>query len=101
LFQKWDKKTKRNTKTIAPQTPNIEKSHPLIQVILDSPKTELSADELDKLLGIDYMEQESRKMKRHRLIIQLNEIYPDLLSRGKDQTDKRKTIFKVNKKESA
>ena len=100
VFQKLDKRTKRNIKSEAPQTPNIEKSHPLIQVILDSPKTELSADELDKLLGIDYMEQESRKMKRHRLIIQLNEIYPNLLSREKDQTDKRKTIFKVNKNET-
>jgi hypothetical protein len=100
VFQKLDKRTKGNTKTEAPQIINIEKSHPLIQVIINSPKTELSADELDKLLGIDYMEQESRKMKRHRLIIQLNEIYPNLLSREKDQTDKRKTIFKVNKNET-
>lgn len=98
VFHKLDKKEKK--KIISPQISNTEKTHPLIQVILDSPKTELSADELDKLLGIDYMEQESRKMKRHRLIIQLNEIYPNLLSREKDQTDKRKTIFKVNKNET-
>lgn len=98
VFHKLDRKEKK--KIISPQISNTEKTHPLIQVILDSPKTELSADELDKLLGIDYMEQESRKMKRHRLIIQLNEIYPNLLSREKDQTDKRKTIFKVNKNET-
>lgn len=101
VFHKLNKRTKRNTKTIVPQTQNSEKPHPLIQVLLSSLKTELSADELDTLLGIDYMEQESRKMKRHRLIIQLNEIYPNLLSREKDQTDKRKTIFKVNKNETA
>jgi hypothetical protein len=100
LFHKLKKRAKEKKKIISPQTPNNEKSHPLIQVILSSSKTELSADELDALLGIDYMEQESRKMKRHRLIIQLNEIYPNLLSREKDQSDKRKTIFKVNKNET-
>ncbi len=98
VFQKLEKRAKGKIKIDETQIPNSEKQHPLIQVILSSTKKEFTSDELDTLLGIDYMEHESRKMKRHRLIIQLNEIYPNLLSREKDQSDKRKTIFTINKK---
>ena len=98
VFQKLEKRAKGKIKIDETQIPNSEKQHPLIQVILSSTKKEFTSDELDTLLGIDYMEHESIKMKRHRLIIQLNEIYPNLLSREKDQSDKRKTIFTINKK---
>jgi hypothetical protein len=98
VFKKLNKKAKGITKTLEPQIQNIEKTHPLIEAILASSKTELSADELDNLLGIFYMEQESKKMKRHRLIIQLNEIYPNLISRKKELIDKRKTIYIINQK---
>ena len=97
VFQKLEKRAIEKRKVIVPEIPNSEKPHPLIQVILSSAKTEFSSDELDVLFGIDYMEQESKKMKRHRLLIKLNEIHPNLITRVKDQTDKRKAIFKVNK----
>ena len=75
----------------------ITRSHPLIQIILNSPKTEITLHELDTLLGIDYMEHESKKMKRHRLLNELLEIHPNLLTRSKDPMDKRKTIFIITK----
>ncbi len=97
IFEKLIQKIKVKRKKIVTEIPNSEKPHPLIQVILSSAKTEFSSDELDVLFGIDYMEQESKKMKRHRLLIKLNEIHPNLITRVKDQFDKRKAIFKVNK----
>ena len=97
IFKKVVQIIKAKKLKAVPEIQAITRSHPLIQIILNSPKTEITLHELDTLLGIDHMEHESKKMKRHRLLIALFEIHPNLLTRIKDPMDKRKTIFKITK----
>lgn len=58
----------------------------------------ITVDELDELLAINHMEAESKKSKRHRIINQLNEEYPGIIIRKKDEEDKRRFLYLIDKK---
>jgi len=74
-----------------------KKQTPLIQrIILHNSKT-LTTEELDQLLGIDYMELESRKAKRHRILAQIEVASPGLIHRIKDESDKRRFVYFVSR----
>jgi uncharacterized LabA/DUF88 family protein len=74
-----------------------KKQTPLIQrIILHNSKT-LTTEELDQLLGIDHMELESRKAKRHRILAQIDVASPGLINRIKDESDKRRFVYFVSR----
>lgn len=72
----------------------------IIAKIKASINKELTIDELDVLLGIFHLELESRKLKRHRLLHDIDIKSPNLISRTKDVIDKRKYLYIIQKKQS-
>ena len=72
-------------------------SNPIIQKILLHPESVITLDTLDKLLEIDYMEGESKKTKRHRLMATIESSHPGLIERRKDETDKRRFVYYIHK----
>jgi hypothetical protein len=71
----------------------IEYSNPIIEKILKYEKSILDIDELDVLLEISHLEFDSRKLKRHRILSDLEKTNPGLILRQKDETDKRRFIY--------
>lgn len=57
----------------------------------------LNTEELDELLGIEHMDVDSKKFKRNRMINEMNQRHPDFIIRIKDDTDKRRYLYQVNK----
>ena len=55
-----------------------------------------SQDELDDLFHIQELDYDSRKLKRSRIIAELNKKHEGLLERKRDPSDKRKFIYIVN-----
>ncbi len=55
-----------------------------------------SQDELDELFDIQEFDYDSRKLKRSRIIAELNRNHEGLLVRKRDPSDKRKFIYMVN-----
>jgi hypothetical protein len=76
------------------QTPELVK--PLVQKLKLVSKTTFDIDELDALLEISHMESDSRKLKRHRILTDLEKTHPGLIERHKDETDKRRFIYIIN-----
>lgn len=70
----------------------------IITKIKASTNKELTIDELDILLDIFHLELESRKLKRHRLLHVIDIKSPNLISRTKDVTDKRKYLYIIQNK---
>ncbi len=58
----------------------------------------ITVEELDRLFEIDHMEMESRKSKRHKIINQLNVDCHGLITRIKDENDKRKFLYMFDNK---
>ena len=56
-----------------------------------------TTDELDVVLEIDHLEADSKKLKRHRIINDLNQTHTNFIERIKDNNDKRKYIYIINK----
>jgi hypothetical protein len=73
--------------------------HPLVQQLLQVNQASLNQEELDSFLGIAYMEGESKKTKRHRLLSMIESQYPGLVERQKDSTDKRRFLYFIHKNE--
>lgn len=93
----YQKSKKRN---INPQVViNTKFEDQLYQRIITTNKTSLSVHELDIILEIEKLSSDSKKLKRHRLINELNKNYPGIIQRQKDLTDKRRNIYliKINK----
>jgi len=59
-------------------------------------KPVLNVDELDKALDIMHLEAESRKLRRFRHVIELNELHPGFINRLKHEEDKRKFLYQIN-----
>lgn len=65
-------------------------------MILNCKKSTLTSDELDEILGINHLEADSKKLKRHRILNEFEKNYPNVITRVKDQNDKRRFIYKLN-----
>ena len=70
---------------------NIQKK--VVENFLNSQKTELSVEELDELLEISHLTDDSRRLRRHRLLIDFPEGF---INRTKSNADKRSFIYKLN-----
>jgi hypothetical protein len=90
-------KRRNKSKTNAVNLGIKETVNPLAGRILSATKQTLDIDELDMLLEIDHMEFDSRKLKRHRLLSDLEKTHPGLILRQKDETDKRRFIYVIKK----
>jgi hypothetical protein len=53
-------------------------------------------EELDELLEIEHLEPDSKKLKRTRLINELNHTKPNFIERERDESDKRRYLYKIN-----
>ena len=91
LFTNWKKRQAAKTY----QT--LEVVNPLVQKIKLVNKHTLDIDQLDELLEINHMESDSRKLKRHRILSDLEKTHPGLIQRQKDETDKRRFIYIIQK----
>jgi hypothetical protein len=70
---------------------NIQKK--VVEIFLNSQKTELSVEELDELLEISHLTDDSRRLRRHRMLIEFPEGF---ITRTKSNADKRSFIYKLN-----
>ena len=66
--------------------------------IIELNKEILSMEELDIALEINHLTLESRKLRRHRHLTELNKMYPGFIVRTKDEVDKRKFLYRISKK---
>jgi hypothetical protein len=70
---------------------NIQKK--VVENFLNSQKTELSVEELDDVLEISHLTDDSRRLRRHRMLIEFPEGF---ITRTKSNEDKRSFIYKLN-----
>lgn len=77
---------------ISDKTPNK-----LVESLLKLTTYMVTVEDLDVIFEIDHMEAESKKSKRHRIISHLDQTHPGLITRVKDETDKRKFVYHIDK----
>lgn len=92
VLRKYNKSKKISEDLITDKTPNK-----LVETLLQLANNKVTVEELDHVFEIDHMEAESKKSKRHRIITQLDQDYPGLIIRIKDESDKRKFIYHIDK----
>jgi len=60
-----------------------------------SEKHILNTEELDAIFAIEHMDADSKKFKRNRIINEINQRHPHFISRTKDDTDKRRYLYRI------
>ena len=56
----------------------------------------LNTDEMDEIFEITHLELDARKLKRSRMIEEINSRFPNFIIREKDNTDKRKFVYRIH-----
>ena len=74
----------------------IEK-HSYYEKIITHEGQPLRTHQIDELFDIQKLSYDSRKLKRHRLIQEINKKHPNLIQRVKDNGDQRKYLYIINK----
>lgn len=77
-------------------TSPIEK-HSFYEKIIACEGQPLRTHQIDELFDIQKLSYDSRKLKRHRLIQEINKKHPNLIQRVKDNEDQRKYLYIINK----
>ena len=70
----------------------------IVKNLLENVNTILSVDELDTVFNIIHLETDSKRLRRHRILSEIERQKPGLISRIKDPEDKRKFLYQINKK---
>ena len=86
----------RQKRFITTPLPILEK-HNYFDKVAASAGNTLRTHEIDELFDIEKLSYDSRKLKRHRLIQEINKKHPDLIQRVKDKEDQRKYLYIINK----
>jgi hypothetical protein len=96
-FNRKDSKFQFN-KGVFEQTPKptLSPEEEIALVIHKKGSQQYNQDELDILLNIQDFDYDSRKLKRSRIITELNKNHEGLLDRKRDPSDKRKFIYTVD-----
>ncbi len=68
----------------------------IIEKLKAHPEKIISITDLDIIFGIQYMEIDNKRQKRHRIIRRIDNTKPGMLVRLKDDTDKRRNTYKLN-----
>ena len=58
----------------------------------------LNTDEIDDIFDITHLDVDAKKLKRSRIIDDINSRFPDFIIREKDKSDKRKFVYRISKK---
>ena len=74
----------------------IEK-HSFYEKIIAYEGQPLRTHQIDELFDIQKLSYDSRKLKRYRLIKEINKKHPNLIQRVKDNEDQRKYLYIINK----
>ena len=85
----------KRTASIREELP-IEK-HSFYEKIIAYEGQPLRTHQIDELFDIQKLSYDSRKLKRHRLIQEINKKHPNLIQRVKDNEDQRKYLYIINK----
>jgi len=67
----------------------------IIKSLFEQNKDVLSIDELDAVLKINHLSFDSKKLKRHRLIKEINNASPGLITRIRSDEDQRQFKYKI------
>lgn len=84
-------------------TPVVSETEGIIEQLMLFADQQIDSEKLDKILGIHNLENiDTRRLKRSRLIIRINELYEEkegkqLIVREKSQDDKRFVFYKIQK----
>ncbi len=85
IFRQKDKQALKST---------IEYSE--IELRLLNAKKILITEEMDEIFEITHLELDARKLKRSRMIEEINSKFPNFIIREKDNNDKRKFVYRIN-----
>ena len=66
-----------------------------IELRLINSKKILNTDELDEIFEITHLDLDARKLKRSRMIEDINSRFSDFIIREKDNNDKRKFVYRI------
>lgn len=88
---------KSRQKRITPSDYPVLEKHNYFDKIAACAGNTLRTHEIDELFDIEKLSYDSRKLKRHRLIQEINKKHPDLIQRVKDKEDQRKYLYIINK----
>ena len=83
---------RKKTKTLANNKHELSD----IEKRLINSKEILNTDELDEIFGISHLDIDAKKLKRSRMIDDINSRFPELIIREKDKNDKRKYVYHIN-----
>lgn len=67
-----------------------------IELRLLNAKKILITEEMDEIFEITHLELDARKLKRSRMIEEINSKFPNFIIREKDNNDKRKFVYRIN-----
>lgn len=99
IRQRNKKLSEQNTLINGGTNHNVIEESPILdelsKSLMQSAKNVLSTEELDLVLNISHLEPDSRKLRRHRIISELQKQNPTLITRIKDSTDRRKFLYKI------
>jgi hypothetical protein len=76
---------------------HLSQTNVFYDALIRQEKNILTMEELDCLLEIEHMESDSKKLRRFRIIQNLNDKHPGLITRVKDLNDKRKFLYLLKK----
>jgi len=88
---------KHRTKLVVSQQEITTERHSLYEKLFQYNGNNLRTQEIDELFDIQKLSYDSRKLKRHRLIQEINKKHPNLIVRIKDKEDQRKYLYIINK----
>jgi hypothetical protein len=88
---------KLSVKRSSTSEPEIMEKHNYYDKIAMYASEILRTHEIDELFEIEKLSYDSRKLKRHRLIQEINKKHPDLIQRVKDKEDQRKYLYIIKK----
>jgi hypothetical protein len=76
---------------------HLSQTNGFYDALMRQEKKLLTMEELDILLEIEHMESDSKKLRRFRIIQNLNDRYPGFITRVKDLNDKRRFLYQLKR----
>ena len=78
------------------KTQKVVLDYNLLELRLINANKILNTDEMDEIFEITHLELDARKLKRSRMIEEINSRFPNFIIREKDNTDKRKFVYRIH-----
>jgi len=78
------------------KTKKVALDYNVLELRLINANKILNTDEMDEIFEITHLELDARKLKRSRMIEEINSRFPNFIIREKDNTDKRKFVYRIH-----